>query len=67
MASPRHPGREPSAGARDDDLVQEVVRLRAENDQLQQAVASHAVVDQVIGALVMMAGNQSAGRIHRAA
>ncbi|GAA2768769.1 hypothetical protein GCM10010103_78120 [Streptomyces paradoxus] len=62
MASPALPGREPSAGPRVDDLVQEVKQLRAEveqlqaqNAQLQRAVASHAVVDQAIGVLVMTA------------
>ena len=46
MASPTLPGREPSTRPRVDDLEQEVVQLRAENEQLQQAVTSHAIVDQ---------------------
>ncbi|MFJ3224306.1 ANTAR domain-containing protein [Streptomyces sp. NPDC086783] len=36
------------------ELVGEVERLRAENEQLRQAVASHAVIDQAIGALVVL-------------
>ncbi|MBL1103484.1 ANTAR domain-containing protein [Streptomyces sp. 5-8] len=55
MASPTPPGREPAAGPRVDDLVHEVERLRVEVEQLQRAVASHAVVDQAIGVLVTMA------------
>ncbi|MEU7061837.1 ANTAR domain-containing protein [Streptomyces sp. NPDC046197] len=55
MACPAFPGREPGVGPGVDDLVQEVEQLRAENEQLQWAVASHAVVDQAIGVLVMMA------------
>ncbi|MGY1584651.1 ANTAR domain-containing protein [Streptomyces sp. MN13] len=34
--------------------MQGVEQLRAENEQLQRAVASHAVVDQAIGVLVTM-------------
>ncbi|MGW7385560.1 ANTAR domain-containing protein [Streptomyces sp. NPDC054794] len=56
MASSALLGREPGAGPRVRDLVQQVEQLRAENEQLQRAVASHAVVDQAIGVLVMMAG-----------
>ncbi|MFG2858686.1 ANTAR domain-containing protein [Streptomyces mirabilis] len=55
MASPAFPGREPGVGPRVDDLVQQVEQLGTENEQLQRAVASHAVVDQAIGVLVMMA------------
>ncbi|MET7436779.1 ANTAR domain-containing protein [Streptomyces sp. NPDC004082] len=36
------------------ELAGEVVRLRAENEQLRQAMASHAVIDQAIGALVVL-------------
>ncbi|MEV5439591.1 ANTAR domain-containing protein [Streptomyces sp. NPDC052682] len=62
MTSPALPGREPGADPRVDDLVQEVKQLRekveqlrVENAQLRRAVASHAVVDQAIGVLVMTA------------
>jgi AmiR/NasT family two-component response regulator len=37
-----------------DELVEELERLRAQNRQLQQALASHAVVDQAIGALTVL-------------
>ncbi|MFI8194824.1 ANTAR domain-containing protein [Streptomyces sp. NPDC085946] len=37
-----------------DELAAELVRLREENRQLQQAVASHAMVDQAIGALTVL-------------
>ncbi|MEU6366516.1 ANTAR domain-containing protein [Streptomyces sp. NPDC046931] len=56
MASSAFSGREPGVGPRVHGLVQQVEQLRAENEQLQRAVASHAVVDQAIGVLVMMAG-----------
>lgn len=36
------------------DLVMEYEQLHAENEQLQRAVASHAIVDQAIGALVVL-------------
>ncbi|WP_432020156.1 ANTAR domain-containing protein [Streptomyces sp. 1222.5] len=35
--------------------MREVEQLRAENAQLRRAVVSHAVVDQAIGALVVLA------------
>ncbi|MFE9451759.1 ANTAR domain-containing protein [Streptomyces sp. NPDC006739] len=38
-----------------DELVAELERVRAENRQLQQALASHAVIDQAIGALTVLA------------
>ncbi|MFJ8948368.1 ANTAR domain-containing protein [Streptomyces sp. NPDC102395] len=56
MASPAFPDREPGLGSRVHDLVQQVEQLREENEQLHRAVGSHAVVDQAIGVLVMMAG-----------
>jgi cell division septum initiation protein DivIVA len=55
MTSPALPRRERNDPPPFDDLKQEVEQLRAENEQLQRAVASHTVVDQAIGALVMMA------------
>ncbi|MEU9918346.1 ANTAR domain-containing protein [Streptomyces sp. NPDC051001] len=55
MASSAFRNREPDVGPRVDDLVQDVAQLRAQNEQLLRAIASHAVVDQAIGALVMMA------------
>ncbi|MFG3203559.1 ANTAR domain-containing protein [Streptomyces sp. NPDC048192] len=36
------------------DLAAEYDRLVAENDQLQRAVTSHAVIDQAIGAVVVL-------------
>lgn len=36
------------------DLAMENERLQAENEQLQQAVTSHAVIDQAMGALVAL-------------
>ncbi|MGA5200506.1 ANTAR domain-containing protein [Streptomyces variegatus] len=37
-----------------DDLLRDLARLQAENRQLQHAVASHAVIDQAIGVLVVL-------------
>ncbi|UXY24257.1 ANTAR domain-containing protein [Streptomyces cynarae] len=37
-----------------DELAEELERLRAENRQLKQALASHAVVDQAIGVLTVL-------------
>ncbi|AGF61029.1 ANTAR domain-containing protein [Streptomyces olivaceoviridis] len=37
-----------------DELVAELERVRAENRQLHQALASHAVVDQAIGVLTVL-------------
>ncbi|MER5748899.1 ANTAR domain-containing protein [Streptomyces sp. NPDC002088] len=36
------------------DLAQDNERLEEENEQLRQAVASHAVIDQAIGAVVVL-------------
>ncbi|MGW2937998.1 ANTAR domain-containing protein [Streptomyces sp. NPDC001156] len=36
------------------DLAMENGRLQAENEQLQQAVTSHAIIDQAMGALVVL-------------
>ncbi|MES4890403.1 ANTAR domain-containing protein [Streptomyces sp. NPDC096012] len=44
-----------SPGADLETAVQEADRLRAENAQLQQAISSHAAVDQAIGVLVALA------------
>ncbi|MFE9455053.1 ANTAR domain-containing protein [Streptomyces sp. NPDC006739] len=44
----------PQSPASADDLVAELERVRAENRQLQQALASHAVVDQAIGVLTVL-------------
>ncbi|MEH0450188.1 ANTAR domain-containing protein [Streptomyces sp. B21-102] len=53
MTSSAHPRpQSPSASA--DELAEELERLRAENRQLQQALASHAVVDQAIGVLTVL-------------
>ncbi|MEV6759131.1 ANTAR domain-containing protein [Streptomyces sp. NPDC051105] len=54
MASSTLSGQDSGASARIEDLVQEVEQLRAEKEQLQRAVTSHAVVDQAIGVLVLM-------------
>ncbi|MBB5926380.1 ANTAR domain-containing protein [Streptomyces echinatus] len=37
-----------------DELVAELERVRAENRQLRQALASHAVIDQAIGVLTVL-------------
>ncbi|MEU9275676.1 ANTAR domain-containing protein [Streptomyces sp. NPDC048341] len=47
-------GHGPDAPARIDDLVHEVRQLRAEKEQLYQAVTSHAAVDQAIGVLLLI-------------
>src|SRR4051812_50218118 len=53
LTSSVHPRpQSPSASA--DELTEELERLRAENRQLQQALASHAVVDQAIGVLTVL-------------
>ncbi|MGW4569222.1 ANTAR domain-containing protein [Streptomyces sp. NPDC004561] len=52
MASPTRPDATPATADR--RLRAEVERLRSENRQLQQALASHAVVDQAIGVLTVM-------------
>ncbi|MGW2938732.1 ANTAR domain-containing protein [Streptomyces sp. NPDC001156] len=36
------------------DLAMENERLQAENEQLQHAVTSHAIIDQAMGALVVL-------------
>jgi hypothetical protein len=51
LASSAHP-RPQSTSA--DELVEELEGLRAENRQLQQALTSHAVVDQAIGVLTVL-------------
>ncbi|MFE9454583.1 ANTAR domain-containing protein [Streptomyces sp. NPDC006739] len=38
-----------------DELAAELGRVRAENRQLQQALVSHAVIDQAIGVLTVLA------------
>ncbi|MFJ9149103.1 ANTAR domain-containing protein [Streptomyces sp. NPDC102270] len=53
MTSSVHPRpQSPSTAA--DELVEELERLRSENRQLQQALASHAVIDQAIGVLTVL-------------
>nr|WP_067045070.1 ANTAR domain-containing protein [Streptomyces sp. FXJ1.172]WEP00067.1 ANTAR domain-containing protein [Streptomyces sp. FXJ1.172] len=52
MTSAAVSARQPGARPRVDGLAQDVVQLRAENEQLQRAVVSHAVVDHAIGVLV---------------
>ncbi|MFJ8782239.1 MULTISPECIES: ANTAR domain-containing protein [unclassified Streptomyces] len=59
MASSVHP-RPQSTSASADELAEEMDRLRAENQQLQQALASHAVVDQAIGVLTVLGQNPQA-------
>ncbi|MFM9500267.1 ANTAR domain-containing protein [Streptomyces galilaeus] len=55
MTSSVHPHpQSTSASATADELAEERDRLRAENRQLQQALASHAVVDQAIGVLTVL-------------
>ncbi|MFF7379112.1 ANTAR domain-containing protein [Streptomyces massasporeus] len=46
--------RRDSATAPTCELATELERIRAQNRQLQQAVVPHAVVDQAIGALVVL-------------
>jgi hypothetical protein len=48
------PPRPQSTSASADELAEELERLRAQNRQLQQALASHAVVDQAIGVLTVL-------------
>ncbi|MGA4844165.1 ANTAR domain-containing protein [Streptomyces sp. G45] len=43
-----------AAASRVNLLLAEAQRLRAQNEQLQQAVTSHAVIDQAIGALAVL-------------
>ena len=47
-------GQGPDAPPRIDDLVHEIEQLRAEKEQLNQAVTSHAAVDQAIGVLLLI-------------
>ncbi|MFG3013539.1 hypothetical protein ACGFZB_24345 [Streptomyces cinerochromogenes] len=54
-------GQAPGASARIEDLVQEVQWLRAEKEQLQRAVTSHAVVDQAIGSAAGLQAGRRAG------
>ncbi len=44
-----------AASAGDASLVAEVIRLRAENDQLARALSSRAVIDQARGMLMALA------------
>ncbi|MER5838180.1 ANTAR domain-containing protein [Streptomyces sp. NPDC002130] len=53
MTSSAHP-RQQSTSASADELAAELERLREETRQLQQALASHAVVDQTIGVLTVL-------------
>ncbi len=54
MASSVPPHRPQPAPVSADERAEEVERLRAENRQLQQALASHAVIDQAIGVLTVL-------------
>jgi hypothetical protein len=53
MASPS-PAEQPTSRAAADERDVELERLRTENRQLRQALASHAMVDQPIGVLVIL-------------
>lgn len=53
MASSTHP-RPQSTPAAADELAAELERVRAENRQLQQALASHAVINQAMGVLTVL-------------
>ncbi|MFE7765173.1 ANTAR domain-containing protein [Streptomyces sp. NPDC057438] len=53
MSSSAHPDPQPTPTSAD-ELVAELAKVRAENRQLQQALASHAVVDQAIGVLTIL-------------
>jgi hypothetical protein len=52
-ASSTHP-RPQSTPAAADEFAAELERVRAQNRQLQQALASHAVIDQAIGVLAVL-------------
>ncbi|MBL1110366.1 ANTAR domain-containing protein [Streptomyces sp. 5-8] len=51
MTSPAH---DATPATEEDRLRYEVQRLRTENRQLHQALASHAVIDQAIGVLTVL-------------
>jgi hypothetical protein len=51
MSPSAHPEPRPAPA---DELMAELERLREENRQLQQALASHALVDQAIGVLTVL-------------
>ncbi|MFJ8493195.1 ANTAR domain-containing protein [Streptomyces sp. NPDC094038] len=51
---PGLPERQPPSAAGTDNPAGELERLRTENRQLLRAIASHAVVDQAIGVLVVL-------------
>ncbi|MFF4021144.1 ANTAR domain-containing protein [Streptomyces sp. NPDC001843] len=53
MSSSADPHPQPTPASAD-ELATELERVRADNRQLQQALASHAVVDQAIGVLTVL-------------
>ncbi|WP_133915406.1 ANTAR domain-containing protein [Streptomyces sp. NBC_00582] len=55
-----HNGRPEPTGVRQpqepDDLAATIVDLQRDNDQLQTAVTSHAVIDQAVGVVIALGG-----------
>ncbi|MDQ1033994.1 hypothetical protein QFZ75_000410 [Streptomyces sp. V3I8] len=55
-----HDGRPEPTGAhrprQPDDLAAKIVELQRDNDHLQRAITSHAVIDQAIGVVIALGG-----------